>query len=746
MTLRRIGVLTSGGDAPGMNAAVRAVTRTALCQGLEVFAIFEGYQGMVEGGNCIRPLVWSSVGSILQRGGTIIGTARSEVFRTREGRTRAALNLVQHGIDGLVVIGGDGSLTGANILRQEWPDLLADLVSRGELAQAVADDYPCMKIVGLVGTIDNDMIGTDMTIGADTALHRIVQAIDDISSTADSHQRTFVVEVMGRHCGYLALMSGLAAGANWVLIPESPPNVDDWEDKMCQVLRSGREAGRRQSLVVVAEGAQDRYGNPIGSEYVRQVLQEKLGEDARSTILGHVQRGGSPTAFDRNLSTMLGHAAVLELLEATSDSQPVLLGMRNNRITRSPLMECVQQTIAVTEAIANKDFEEAMTQRGAGFRDAFSTLRVLVRALPHSHEPSPDQLRIAVLNAGSAAPGMNTAVRAAVRLALDRGHTLVGVRNGFRGLIDSDLIDLEWMSVNGWAGLGGSELGTSSRIPGGADFYAIARNIERHQLQALLIIGGWPAYQAAYELWREREHFPTFNLPIICMPATIDNNLPGTELSIGADTALNNIVQAVDKIKQSAGANQRCFVVEVMGHLCGYLAMMSAFATGAERVHIPELGVTLSDLQEDLEYLVDGFRHQGRRLGLVIRSELANPVYDTRFMVSLFEEEGGDLFEVRQSILGHLQQGGNPSPFDRILATRLANKCIEHLSQHVDEQPAIAAFVGLQGGKFEFHHLEDMPRLMDWPNARPRYQWWLELRTILEQLSQPAREEVESDQ
>ena len=226
-----------------MNAAIRAVVRTALDHGLEVFAITEGYQGMVDGGNAIKPMTWDSVGGILQRGGTVIGTARCADFRTREGRLKAAFNLVTFGIDALVVIGGDGSLTGANLFRQEWTSLLGDLAKEGRISAETAKRHPYLTITGLVGSIDNDFYGTDMTIGADTALHRIVEAVDAISSTATSHQRTFVVEVMGRHCGYLALMSALACGADWVLIPESPPDVEKWEDVMCEVLQAGR-AGR----------------------------------------------------------------------------------------------------------------------------------------------------------------------------------------------------------------------------------------------------------------------------------------------------------------------------------------------------------------------------------------------------------------------------------------------------------------------------------------------------------------------
>ncbi len=734
---KNIGVLTSGGDAQGMNAAVRAVVRTGLDLGIEVYAIYEGYQGMVEGGNLIRKMSWGSVGGILHQGGTVIGTARSQDFRERSGRLRAARNLIEHDINSLVVIGGDGSLTGANIFRQEWTSLLEELVETGQLSADAVNRHPNLTIAGLVGSIDNDMFGTDMTIGADTALHRITEAIDAISSTAASHQRSFVVEVMGRRCGYLALMSALATGADWVLIPESPPDVDNWEDKMCQILKAGREAGRRDTIVVVAEGAQDRHGNPISSDYVKRLLEERLGEDTRVTILGHVQRGGAPSAYDRYMSTVMGYAAVEEILSGKTTGEAFLIGMQDNQITRMPLMECVEQTQAVAGAIAVRDYETAMELRGKSFKESFQILRTFVRALPHDPPVGQKRLRLAVMNAGGPAPGMNTAVRAAVRLGLDRGHIMIGIRDGFVGLAEGRIEELEWMSVAGLTTMGGSELGTNRKVPHGRDLYAIARHLEEHDVQGLLMIGGWAGYQAMHRLFSERENFSAFNIPMVCLPASINNNLPGSDLSIGADTALNSIVEAVDKIKQSAVASRRCFVVEVMGRYCGYLSLMSGLATGAERVYLPEEGVTLRDMQEDLEYMIRGFR-SGKRLGLVIRNEGVNPVYTTSFMSALFEEEGGELFDVRQAILGHLQQGGSPTPFDRIQGTRLASRCIDYLITEAANQPPGSAFIGLHGGQVRFSAMEDMPRMMDYAHSRPKDQWWMKLRQIGRVMAQPS--------
>jgi 6-phosphofructokinase 1 len=396
----------------------------------------------------------------------------------------------------------------------------------------------------------------------------------------------------------------------------------------------------------------------------------------------------------------------------------------------------VEQTHEVARLIAEHQYDQAMALRGSSFKEAFQTLRTMLRALPHPPAPEQKRLRLAVLHAGSPAPGMNNAVRAAVRIGIDRGHIMIGVRRGFGGMIEGDLSEMDWMSVNGWAISGGSELGTDRHVPTGSDLYGIARGIENNKLDGLLIIGGFTGYEAAYRLLKERPNFPAFNIPIVCLPASINNNLPGSELSIGADTALNNIVEAVDKIKDSAVALRRCFVVEVMGRRCGYLALMSGLATGAERVYLHEEGVTLRDLQADVDNLNRGFS-SGKRLGLMIRNEGANDVYTTDFICALFEEEGADLFDVRTSILGHLQEGGNPSPFDRIQATRLATRCIDYLIRQAENNSTDCAFIGLQGKEIKFHDLEDFPRMSDLANQRPKEQWWLQLRTIARILAQP---------
>lgn len=745
----RLGVLTSGGDAQGMNAAVRAVVRSALSRGVQVYGIFEGYQGLVEGGELIRPLRWEDVGSVLSRGGTVLGTARSPAFRERHGLRRAARHLLEHDIDRLVVIGGDGSLSGAYEFRQLWPSLLAELADAGDVTADQLERHPVLMLAGLVGSIDNDLVGTDMTIGADSALHRIVEAMDAISSTASSHRRSFVVEVMGRRCGYLALMGAIAGGADYVLVPENPPEPG-WEDRMWQLLDAGEAEGRRDSIVVVAEGARDTTGAPITAEDVRSVLQDRHGEDTRVTILGHVQRGGTPSAFDRWMPTLLGHAAVEDLLAATAESEPHIVGFRHNRVWRVPLTSAVEQTRSVPDLIAAKDFAAAMALRGGNFVEMLQVFQAMAEAPGHRRVRSTGEVpagaagqqeqragrRIGVMHAGGLAPGMNTAARAAVRLGIDRGHTMMGVRNSFDGLAAQEITELTWGDVEGWTSLGGAELGCRRAVPADDQLYAIGRSIERAGLDALLVIGGWPAYRAVHRLWSVRDTYPAFKIPIVLVPASVDNNLPGWEMSIGADTALNVVVDAVDKIKQSAIASKRCFVIEVMGRYCGYLAMMSAMATGAERVYLHEDGITLEDLKADVDRLIASFRG-GRGVFVAIRNERANPLYTTDFLASLFEQESGGLFDVRTNVLGHVQQGGNPSPSDRILATGLAAYAIDYLDDQLEAGGCGQGFVGAVGasrGVIGFKAMED---LVDWRWRRPREQWWRALGPVLQAMTEP---------
>ncbi|QWW19183.1 6-phosphofructokinase [Schaalia sp. 19OD2882] len=729
----RIGVLTSGGDAQGMNAAVRAVIRTALAHGAQPYAIYEGWSGAVAGGSAIRPMDWASASNILHAGGTLIGTARCDEFREYSGRHQAARHLLEHDIDRLVVIGGDGSLSGTNEFREEWPQHVAELVAEGVIDEERAAAHPRLVVVGLVGSIDNDLVGTDMTIGADTALHRIIDAIDQISSTAASHQRTFIVEVMGRHCGYLPLMAAVAGGADHVFTPEDPARPG-WEDEMTERLQLGRKAGRRESIILVAEGATDHEGNDLTTAHIAQALKERTGETARITILGHVQRGGSPSAYDRWMSTLLGYAAVQEIFDSQDQEEACILGVRRNRLTRIPLMKAVTDTRAVKDLVARGDFEAAQAARGTSFTTMVRINEILSRPPQLMERPAEGTKRVAIIHVGGLAPGMNTAARTAVRLGIARGWTMLGVEGSWAGLSENKVREMSWSDVEGWEFRGGAELGTRRPVPAVEEYYSIGRAIERNDIDALIVIGGMNAYLGAHAMDAEKGRYPAFRIPTVLVPATIDNNVPGAELAIGADTALNNAIWTLDRIKESAAASRRCFVARIMGRTCGYLTLMSGIASGAEYAYLNEEPVTLERIDVDAKKMRASFE-EGRRLFLAVVNEDNDTHYTSEFLASAFEAEGRGLFDVRHSSVGHLLQGGTPSPFDRLLATRLAANALDEVAAQFESGKPRSVYIGQVEGENSVRPVDRMFEDLDVPHHRPFVQWWEELRPVLSTVS-----------
>jgi 6-phosphofructokinase 1 len=316
--IKRIAVFTSGGDAPGMNAAVRAIVRNAIHNDLHIYGIYRGYEGMIDGN--IKRLETTDVSNIIHRGGTLLKTARSQRFMTPEGRKQAHENLMFNDIQGLIAIGGNGTFTGAVEFMKEYPDI---------------------QIVGLPGTIDNDLYGTDFTIGFDTAVNTAVQAVDKIRDTADSHNRLFFVEVMGRNSGFIGLHTAIAGGAGGVLIPEEETNLED----LMKLLKRGAKRAKLFSIVIVAEG------NHMGTVYdIAKHVENQIDiyDDIKVSVIGHLQRGGSPSAFDRVLASVLGFSAVEALLAGQSG---VMAGMKNNNVHYTPFAEAITKSKSVSKEL-----------------------------------------------------------------------------------------------------------------------------------------------------------------------------------------------------------------------------------------------------------------------------------------------------------------------------------------------------------------------------------------------------------
>ncbi|DAA77937.1 TPA_exp: ATP-dependent 6-phosphofructokinase [Trichophyton benhamiae CBS 112371] len=753
---RRIAVLTSGGDAPGMNGAVRAVIRMSIHCGCEAYAVHEGYDGLVQGGDYFRQMFWEDVRGWLSRGGTLIGSARCKAFREREGRLKAAKNMVIRGIDALIVCGGDGSLTGADIFRSEWPGLLEELVKNGELSSKQIEPFKSLNIVGLVGSIDNDMSLTDATIGCYSSLHRICEAVDEVFDTASSHQRGFVIEVMGRHCGWLALMSAISTGADWLFIPEMPPR-DGWEDDMCDIITQNRRRGKRRTIVIIAEGAQDSHLEKITSNKVKDILSDRLQLDTRVTVLGHTQRGGAACAYDRWLATLQGIEAVKAVLEAKPGSPSPIITIRENKIERTSLVEAVRVTKSVSEAIAKKDFATAMALRDSEF---MALHRAYINTTTPHHPklllPEAKRMRIAIIHVGAPAGGMNPATRGAVAYCLARGHTPIGIYNGFPGLCRhhddkplGSVREVKWLESDSWVNEGGSEIGTNRGLPS-EDMETTAKCFELYKFDALFVIGGFEAFTAVSQLRKARKDYDAFKIPMIQLPATISNNVPGTEYSLGSDTCLNTLVNFCDVIRQSASSSRRrVFVIETQGGRSGYIATIAGLSVGAYAVYIPEEGISIKMLANDIENLRKSFatdrgaNHAGK---IILRNERASATYTTQVIADMIKEEAKGRFESRSAVPGHFQQGGKPSPMDRIRALRMSLKCIQHFEEYADKSPdEIAAddmstvVIGIRGSEVVFSPLGGKDGLeatdTDWEHRRPKNEFWLKFREMVDTLS-----------
>src|SRR6478735_1949871 len=384
------------------------------------------------------------------------------------------------------------------------------------------------------------------------------------------------------------------------------------------------------------------------------------------------------------------------------------MGVHHNRVAKAPLMESVAKTHELASLIAAKDYDTALTLRGDSYTELAHVFHSISHALPAVRLKTKAS-RVAVLNVGGLAPGMNAAARVAIRLGLHRGHTVLGVHGSFAGLVEGEVQEMQWGDVEGWSSRGGAELGISRKVPTVKDRYS------------------------------------AFKIPTICLPASIDNNLPFSELSIGSDSALNLIVDSIDRVRQAGAAQRRAFVVETMGGNCGYLALLSGLSGGAVRVYLHEEGITLKDLSRDVERMVESFR-AGQRLFMVVANEKASSMYTSDFLCRLFEQESQDLFDARKVVLGQTQQGGTPSPADRILGTRFAAHAMDWISNEIDRKRADSAVIGFVKGTVKVMSMRQAEDLADWENRRPVNQWWMRLRPILDVLAQrlPA-EKTETD-
>lgn len=680
---KTIAILTSGGDAPGMNSAIWAITKTAIKHRSRVLGVMNGFEGLING--YIRDLTEEECTAYIIKGGTFLKSARSSEFRTKEGRAKAIENLRGRKVDVLVVIGGDGSMRGALQISQEFPGL---------------------NVVFVAASIDHDIPGTE-SIGAATALHRIIESVDCIESTMNSHHRAFVVEVMGRRCGWLALMSAFASNASYVLLPEDPKPREQWEEELVEAIKKKRETGKGCSYIILSEGAVSYDGTRITPEDVCKVLHEKLGLESRATVLGHTQRGGFPCAYDRVLAPMVGVMAAEVAL-----SKPGAYGiyMEFNEGKIMDLETCVGMCDKIDGLITSKDTAGLQRARGKDFMEMYEIVKKRAR-VPKKEIGG----NIAVAHVGSGSAGADEILLTIAEYGRLEGKRVYAVDGGLVGLIDgkvrcvtenclqssekkrifvspkqlkgiqgekwakmekrwdekvrfkeTDIVDCPPHKVLSSDGVEGRGMEANRTFKVSPEL--IKKALENLNCDVLVLIGGFDALIGAKKLMN-------IGVKVLVTPCTVSNNLPGTDESIGSDTALDTITSLCDNLK-TGNQGKMAFVVEVHGGECGYLTVASGLAIGAIDCYFPEETGIIKRIRRTAKNLTRTFKKQ-KSCQLVIRGDGAMKGVCNETLAKILETDGGTRYNVRHCTLGYIQKGNVATAIDRVKAARIGAACVQ---------------------------------------------------------------------
>jgi len=653
--IQTIGVLTSGGDAPGMNAAVRAVVRTAIANGIAVKGIKRGFSGLID--EDIVDLNSRSVADTIQKGGTFLFTARCPEMITSEGQDIAAANCKKHGIDALVVIGGDGSFRGCLALKD-----------RG------------INVIGIPGTIDLDIACTEYTIGFDTAVNTAMHAIDKIRDTSTSQERCSIIEVMGRHAGYIALWCGLANGAEAVLTTEL---YNYEEQKLINDIEKKRKSGRKHYIIINAEGIGDSEGMARRIEYA-------TGMPTTATILGYLQRGGSPTCKDRVFASAFGAKAVDILLKGGENR---VVAYKNGAFVDFDMDEALSMKKSLDPFLV--DMLGKLTRKG----DSRVMKNEGLLGVDNEEESNGKKLTVGVLTSGMDAPGMNAAIRAVVRSAIGYNMKVVGFKRGYAGLIEKDYIEMTNKTMSETVQRGGTQL-LASDCP---DFLTDAgqkkavETLKELKVDVLVIIGGNGTMRGGLDLIKR-------GVNVVGIPTTIDLDVACTEYTIGFDTAINTAMEAIDKIRDTSASHERCSVIEVAGKRSGHNALWCGIATGAEEIITNEYH---DQNQQRMISEIINKKKLGKRLHLIVNSESvgksASLAKNIQFATGL---------ETRATVLGILQCGGEPSCQDRVYASAMGGKAVEIINAGKTNR-----IVAYKNGEFTDFDIEKAMHQQKYPDA-----------------------------
>jgi 6-phosphofructokinase 1 len=453
------------------------------------------------------------------------------------------------------------------------------------------------------------------------------------------------------------------------------------------------------------------------------------------------------------LATLQGCEAVNAVLEATPDTLSPVISIIENKIVRQPLVKAVELTQEVAAAIHEKDFEKAMGLRDAEFAEYYHAYMITTSTeQPHLILPPEKRMRIGIIHVGAPCGGMNAATRAAIAYCFARGHHPIALHNGFSGLIrhHSDkplgaVRDVKWLDAESWSSKGGSEIGTNRTLPS-EDMETVAHVFEKYDIQALFVVGGFEAFTSVSEMRKARNVYRAFKIPMVVLPATVSNNVPGTEYSLGSDTCLNALIEFCDTCRQSASASRRrVFVVETQGGQSGYIATIAGLSIGALAVYTPEEGINIKMIDKDIDYMRETFardRGQSRAGKIILRNEQASKTYTTQVIADIIKEEAKGRFEARVGIPGHFQQGKEPSPMDRTRGVRFGVRSMQHLEsfasmskQDIEDDPMSTVVLGIRGAKVKFSAMEYVEKYeTDFKHRRPKDEFWVQLKDLVSRL------------
>lgn len=751
----RLGILTSGGDSPGMNSAVRSIVRYSLNNSIKVFGIYRGFEGLIRGD--IRELGWDNETHSSGQSGTYLLSARSEKFKTRKGRKEAVFNLLIRNINALVVIGGEGSMEGALILKEEFKELCEEIIAEGwldpskvemkknegiwrkdvspnlsadnvmqseksvtgslstEKVEDVIVDYlgsealdelhfnitkPYeIQIVGIPGTIDNDIIGTDFTLGSNTALTRVAEVVEKLTSTMRSHKRVFVLECMGRNCGWITLMAGFAVEAEYIFIPEAPAR--DWKCEMLKSLKTAHYNHKLNIFVFVSEGAIDSEGNRVTTSEIKQEVRN-AGMEVRSLVLGHVQRGGMTTAQDRFLGTIFGLKAVEYII--SGEVNPVMVSVVGDEFVFVDLYEIVKKSKIVRKNFIKKRYGEVLKLRSEYFQQVYliheryrynlsqkffkEHLYPREYSIGHLHAHNErkldssslisekveklfmvkKKLRVGILMEGPDSGGMNAMLNSLVQFGLCKDIEVFYFFNGYDGVVSLNVRQADIFEFSLVHNQGGIIIGSSNTK--NIDIDAVEKRIEELQIDYLIVMGGTVNLKLASK-----------STKVIIVPCTISNNFPGSDMSIGSDTALNAILIASEASRLTAmSIKKTVYVIEIAGGRCEYLTVIGGISCSVFDVISPKLN-KLEDLILTKRKIKTALDKRGKNSIMLFRNESTFEYMSTESLCKILCSDEGITYNY--SVLGHLERGIFPSVLDRIHARLSAYKVIEVCLSHV---------------------------------------------------------------